>query len=147
MVDPKILVTIFGLVPFLAGVYFLFVWFSLQKWPVTTGKVKGSRLEKMLGTKHGGGRGMGMTSTYKPYVRYEYEVNGRIYSSKNIKIGIILSGIYVEKYVHRYPVHAEVDVHYNPKKPKQAFLETDLGFGVWLNLVIGIAFLILAQMV
>jgi hypothetical protein len=44
-------------------------------------------------------------------------------------------------------VHAEVDVHYNPNKLKQAYLETDLGVGVWLNLIIAIAFLILAQMV
>jgi hypothetical protein len=123
MVDPKTLVTIFGLVPFLIGVYFLYVWFSLQKWPVASGKAKGSRLEKLLGTKHGGGSGMGMTTTIKPYVRYEYEVDGRIYSSKNIKIGIVLSGNYVEKYVYRYPVHAEVDVHYNPNKLKQAYRE------------------------
>lgn len=138
---PQIAVVIFGLFPLLVGVHILFVWWRLQTWPVTRGKVKGSRLEKLLGTKHGGGQGMGMTSTYKPYVRYEYEVDGKTYSSKNIKTGMVLSGKYVKKYVLRYPVHSEVNVHYNPAKPKQCYLETDLGVGAWLNLGIGIFFI------
>lgn len=147
MIDPKTLILVFALVPLLSGFYFLYIWSSLQKWPVTKGKVKGSRLEKIIGSKHGGGTGMSMSTTYKPYVRYEYEIDGRIYSSKNIKIGIVLSGKYVQKYVDHYPVHSEVDVHYNPNKPKQAYLETGLGIGVWLNLAIGITFLVLYGMV
>lgn len=88
-----------------------------------------------------------MTSSYKPYVRYEYEVGGKTYSSKNIKVGLILLSIpfLAEETVKHYTVHSEVDVHYNPRKPNMAYLETDLGIGVWLNALGGIFFIVIGQ--
>lgn len=86
----------------------------------------------MPGTKHGGGNGMGMSSSFKASVRYEYVVGGKIYSSKNIKVGLLtFSGPYrAENYVSRYRAHNDVDVYYNPECPKMSYLEKDLGIGV-----------------
>ena len=144
----QIVFTILGLFPFLYGVYSFFVWTQLQNWPIAIGKVKGSRVEKMLGTRTGSSSSnLSMSSTYKPYVRFEYEVAGKIYSSKNIKVGLILLSmpLMADKIVDRYPVHSEIDVYYNPKRPNLAYLETDMGIGVWINILAGMFFLIAAQ--
>ena len=50
-----------------------------------------------------------------------------------------------DKIVDRYPVHSEIDVYYNPKRPNLAYLETDMGIGVWINILAGMFFLIAAQ--
>ena len=144
----QIVFTILGLFPLLYGAYSFYIWVNLQNWPIAAGKVKGSRLEKMLGTKYGSSsRNMSMSSTYIPYVRYEYEVDEKTYSSKNIKVGLILLSMpfMAEKMVDRYPVHSGVDVRYNPRRPKLAYLETDMGIGVWINILAGMFFLIAAQ--
>ena len=149
MSEFKIIFTFLGMIPILFSLYLLFIWFWLQKWPVTTGTVKGARVEKMLGTKHGGGNGMGMSSSFKAYVRYEYVVDGKIYSSKNIKVGLLtFSGpFWAESYVSRYRVHNNVDVYYNPKFPKMSYLEKDIGIGVWTSMLGGILFVFAGQMV
>jgi hypothetical protein len=65
-------------------------------------------------------------SGYLAVVEYEYEVDGKQYSSRVINIlGVGLDdpmGV-----IERYPVGAEVTVHYDPNDPAEAALETDIG--------------------
>ena len=87
------------------------------QWRTTPGRVLKSRVEVTGGEN----------TTVNPMILYEYEVNGRSYQSKQIRVGdaIMSSFSSPESYalVDRYPEGAAVTVRYDPNDPQQAALE------------------------
>ena len=69
----------------------------------------------------------GETTSVTPYVLYEYEVQGRVYQSTQIRAGdrFMQSGSARQAYdtVDRYPVGAIVTVYYDQANPAEAALE------------------------
>ena len=62
---------------------------------------------------------------------YQYQVNGRAYSSGKIRIGdfAIRSGSRAREIVSKYPEGKKVVVYYNPKNPTKAVLEPGMTRG------------------
>jgi hypothetical protein len=91
-------------------------------WPSTPGRVLESRVVESLSTDSDGDT----STTYKPYVKYEYSVIGATYTSDHIGIGPAVSSSNLRKAqdaVNRMPVGGTVTVFYNPDDPSDAVLE------------------------
>lgn len=76
-------------------------------------------------------------------ITYEYRVGNKTYRGSRIGIGEDLGDNDVEGKLARYPVGAQVTVHYNPSKPQQAVLETGAPEGIWRTMAILIGVLVL----
>jgi hypothetical protein len=102
-------------------------------WPVVPGRVTVSRVELRRSTEDGRAR-----TSYAPVVEFSYQVRGHSFSSRQIALGMQISGSQgsAEKVVNRYPAGAEVEVHYDPANPSQAALENPTGAS-WI--LLGIA--------
>ena len=91
-------------------------------WPTVTGEVKRSNV-----TVESNYHGSSHQSSYKAVVQYKYKVNGRSYTNDKILVGGQLQMALkkrAEGHCYNYPVKSEVEVHYNPDNPAEAFLET-----------------------
>jgi uncharacterized protein DUF3592 len=79
---------------------------------------------------------------YQPYVKYAYEVEGRSYTHD--KVSYALQGLkseIVQQELDAMP--AEVDVHYDPANPQEAYLKTHTPtIGRWLIIGGSIAFVL-----
>ena len=87
-------------------------------WPMVKGEVKQSNVVVERGHR---------TSTYKAIVQYKYKVKSRSYTNDKILVGGQLQMALkkrAEGHCQHYPVKSEVEVHYNPDNPAEAFLET-----------------------
>ncbi len=91
---------------------------AAQAWPSTTGTVIVSHVQS--------GR-RGRSGTTYPVVGYQYEVNGKTYTSNTIKAGEQYMNVRVigqaQASVARYPIGAAVTVYYNPANPVESALE------------------------
>ena len=62
-----------------------------------------------------------------PVVVYQYQVNGKPYTGQVIKAGEQFFSVRIygdaQKTIARYPVGAQVMVHYNPENPQESALE------------------------
>jgi len=86
-------------------------------WPTTNGTVRESAIETR--TEVNGKR------TFTASVRYDYQVNGRFYDSRQISFADAGSSTRssVDAIVARYPINAAVTVHDNPEDIQTAVLE------------------------
>lgn len=86
-------------------------------WPTVPGTVVSSQVQTVRGTESG--------VSYEPHVVYTYTVDGQTYTGDKLNFSAWRSTGKAEpqKKVDAYPVGAEVSVHYNPKKPREAVLE------------------------
>ncbi|MDF2117056.1 DUF3592 domain-containing protein [Roseiarcaceae bacterium H3SJ34-1] len=99
-------------------------------WPFVRGKIVSSGTEAVRKMEDG------RTNTYySPAVEYAYRVNGADYRSRQINLGVTVSGSQVaaEKQAARYKPGSEVDVHYDPKNPSNAALENPTSYN-WIIL-------------
>jgi flagellar basal body-associated protein FliL len=77
---------------------------------------------------------------YQPVVQYTYQVNGLTYNGGKISFGAnSFDYNTAQSKVGKYPVGAQVVVHYNPINPGEAVLETQAA-GSKIFLIIGIIF-------
>ncbi len=93
-----------------------------QYWPMVKGEVKQSNV-----TVESNWNVSSRSRTYKAVVQYKYKVNRRSYTNDKILVGGQLQMALkkrAEGHCQNYPVKSEVDVHYNPDNPAEAFLET-----------------------
>lgn len=97
-------------------------------WPVVPGEVTVSRVEERSSSDEGRSR-----RTYAAVVEFTYEVGGLSFSSRQIALGLEMSGSRsaADKITARYPLGATVEVHYDPANPSQAALENPTGMS-WL---------------
>lgn len=89
-------------------------------WPVVPGEIVESRVEERGSLDSGPTR-----RTYVPIVEFRYEVGGQSYASRQVAIGLVVSGsrAIANRVVGRYPIGAKVEVHYDPANPSEAALE------------------------
>jgi hypothetical protein len=98
---------------------------SSRSWPCTNGKIISSELEE------GSDYDIGSGPTYRARIRYRYVVEGtacestrlwfqhRWFSGRKLTAEAIRAG---------YPVGKAVTVHYDPRRPRIAVLETGISF-------------------
>jgi len=103
-------------------------------WPSVRGKIVSSGIESFKE------RNDSRTTTYyTAAVEFAYQVHGVDFRSRQIKLGVAVSGSQsaAEKVAARYPEGSEVDVHYDPANPSSAALENPTGF-TWVLLAIAL---------
>ena len=112
-----------------------------ENWPSVTGKIIESRIEKTT-SRDADNRSH---DSWQPVIRYEYEVGGRGYVSKQVAFFSFYSrdtlqvgrstytpGLEAsDSTINKYPVGEIVEVFYNPRRPKTAVLENGLIIGVF----------------
>jgi hypothetical protein len=112
------------------------VWLAIRsrQWPQTSGKITHSHKEAA------GNR-------YRVLLEYEYTVKGYRYTSHilsflDLFVLFFMNGERSKRAANhvtaKYPVNAEVTVHYDPKNPKRAVLETE----IWNSNVVVIAMIL-----
>lgn len=112
---------------------------AMQEWPATTGVIRESTVREIAGE---GDEGW----DHVPYIRYEYEVNGRPYVGSSLAAGLMNTGAGEEaarQFVRDYPVGSTVTVWYNPRDPRQSAIEKRVGAS-GASIVIGSVLLILS---
>ncbi|MGX1785532.1 DUF3592 domain-containing protein [Bosea sp. NPDC055332] len=89
-------------------------------WPVTQGEIVSSVVEQRHSTENGKTR-----RAYLPVVEFAYSVGGNRLHSRQVKLGLEVSGSesLAQGIVDRYPAGAPVEVHYDPQDPSNAALE------------------------
>jgi len=109
-------------------------------WPSVRGAVTGGRIRQKTS-----GVGDEESVTFVPVVEFQYEIGSKTYTASGP--GLIETGYgsrsRAEKVLARYPAGAAVEVHYNPAKPAQAFLEFSSTLA-WIMLGVGLAILAVA---
>ena len=122
-----------GFVFLVIGVIFLIVGVvaakrakAAQSWPVIPGIVVNSTVVEHESTDSEGDRSV----TYEPLVEYSYNVMGQAFNAKRIAFGANRFNYkQAAEIAARYPAGAQVNVHYNPDKVKDATLETSAAGG------------------
>jgi hypothetical protein len=96
-----------------------------HNWPSVKGRIVKSEVESYIKRDNGRDRTM-----YSPLVEYIYRVNDREYRSRQIRFSMTVSGgeAFARKEAARYPVGAEVVVHYDPDNFSSAALEGPGGY-------------------
>src|SRR5262249_58179496 len=77
---------------------------------------------------------------FKPSITYVYEINGRKYRGGRVTVAIPLSSNISwlsRRTLAKYPVGTLVDVHYNPKNPRESVLHPSSGHVVRLLIAAG----------
>lgn len=91
---------------------------AAQSWSSTMGTVIASTIQV---------RRTGKSRSEIPVVVYQYQVNGKPYTGQVIKAGEQFFNVRLmgdaQKTIARYPVGAQVMVHYNPENPQESALE------------------------
>ena len=108
-------------------------------WPTAQGRIVESRLIESTSTDSDG-----MTSTsYKPSIRYTYEVGGKKYQGDRLNrgMGMAYDAGTARGIMARYPMDGAVTVYYNPAAPAEAALETTARGGTVIKIV-GIVLLV-----
>ncbi len=99
---------------------------AMKKWPKVAGRIVRSEVIKTVQRTHR----MGQYSAsdrqeymYAPRIVYSYQAGGNAFEGDNIGwSGSANTPALAEKYVGRYPLHAEVQVFYNPDDPTRSTL-------------------------
>jgi hypothetical protein len=91
---------------------------SAQSWASTSGMVLMSTVQT---------RRSGRSVSTFPVVVYQYDVNGKAFQGKTIKVGEQYLNVRIlgqaQETADRYPVGATVNVYYNPANPAESALE------------------------
>ena len=105
-------------------------WLALRRaadavnWPCAKGTIEGSEVRPS-------GRGY-----YAPQVSYSYAVEGTVFTGDAIQsTRIVGSETDAGAIAARYPVGAEIDVRYNPRRPESSMLELGPGAARWRMIV------------
>lgn len=109
-------------------------------WPSVRGAVTGGSIRQKTS-----GVGEEETVAFVPVVEFQYEIGSKTYAASGpgfIETGYGSRGR-AEKVLARYPSGAAVEVHYNPAKPAEAFLESSNTLA-WIMLGVGLAILAVA---
>ncbi|HYX03914.1 MAG TPA: DUF3592 domain-containing protein [Reyranella sp.] len=104
-------------------------------WPLVRGTILQSGTEKVESRVENRRQ-----IVHVPVVEYRYRVSDVDYVSRQIKLGVKISGSqrYAAGVAARYPEGGTVDVHYDPANPSSAALENPTGMS-WLLLVVALA--------
>ena len=143
------IIVLIGVCAFIGIISFLAGWNSMKKnqaaagWPTVMGKIVGSTLETYVSYDDDGDA----RTMFRPLVTYEYEVEGEVYTSSQVKVGGFSSSNLEgseRKKLAAYPVGGAVEVRYDPFNPQDALLEFNpakINFGMAIGILSGIAML------
>ena len=94
-------------------------------WQTTTGKIIASEVTHGPQTERGGTRA---APKFYPEIKYEYVVNGAMFSSERRGIGgeIGMAENAARTIAERYAVGSDVTVYYDPARPAEALLEQQI---------------------
>lgn len=110
-----------------------------MNWPSVTGKVLETRLIESTNIDSDGDS----STIYRPYIRYEYEVDDVTYTNDKIDLGMVVSTSGTKKaqeILSRFSLGSSVLVYVNPNDPADSVLEQKASTSGLL--VIGIAMLV-----
>ncbi|BBO76640.1 hypothetical protein DSCW_40570 [Desulfosarcina widdelii] len=110
-------------------------------WPSTQGTITSSGVSKRT-TRDSNHRNR---TTYTPKVNFQYQVDGRQYTSSRIAFGTGDTGgseKWARKVVNKYPVGKTVTVHYKPQDPQYGVLESGITWRSIIFLLAGAVFFI-----
>ena len=82
---------------------------------------------------------------YVPVVRYEYQVGGELYEGKRISFGsepTFVTRQKAQQFLEGFQIEQEIDVFYNPDKPKETVLVQKMR-SMTAALIVGIVLIIL----
>lgn len=134
--DVLVLTTGLGAFLLLFGLVWLRDGLRERRWPTVVGTVVASAVESFRTLSAGSGGTKTHVTMYRASILYSYEVDGRRYSSRQVRREELAGGEdLVRSTVAKFPAGSSVPVHYNPSNPADAVLETSpvLGFVVlWL---------------
>jgi hypothetical protein len=108
-------------------------------WPTAQGTIRSSSVSKRT-TRDSNHR---TRTTCYPKVGFQYQVDGRNYTSSRIAFGTGDTGgsaKWARKIVNKYPVGKTVMVYYNPQDPQYGVLESGITWRSIIFLLAGIAF-------
>jgi hypothetical protein len=108
-------------------------------WPSAQGAITSSGISKRISTDSDHRK----RTTYYPKVGFQYQVDGRRYTSSRIAFGTGDTGgsaKWARKVVNQYPVGKTVAVYYNPQDPQYGVLESGITWRSIIFLLAGIAF-------
>jgi hypothetical protein len=99
---------------------------SKSSYPAITGKVLHTSVREEVDESDTDGGVNTRTVTYHPVIRYTYSVDGKAY--ENDRYSVLEDGRYsdwesAQEFVSKFPVGGNVTVYYNPKSPKDSFLD------------------------
>ncbi len=104
-------------------------------WPITQGRIIHSEIRSSSDDDG---------TTYKPIVRFTYQVRGQEFRSNKVFFGdgdIYTSNIkYSRRITQKYPRGKNVKVFYHPSKPQQSVLEAGLNKKSFIQLTFGALF-------
>jgi hypothetical protein len=102
----------------IGGIFMAYRARQTLRWPAANGVVTGGEI-KHIYTKNGG-------NSYKPIVRYKYEVNNSSFSGDRLRL---FSGthLFPEKVLEEYPKGIRVTVYYDPKDAAKSVLLPGVG--------------------
>jgi hypothetical protein len=128
-----------GIATFYFGMNNYKMYKASKSWPSVKGTVTESRVAIRQTESDGK-----MINMYYPKVVYHYFVNDTSFTNNKISFGEYGTDKrkHANKVIGKYPVNSEVTVYYNPKNPQEAVLERKAGFGNYLTLGVGLAFIL-----
>jgi hypothetical protein len=103
-------------------------------WPVTRGRIVSAGVDRISSLD------ADSTDRFKPSITYAYEVNGRRYGGGRVTVAIPFGSNVSwlsRRTLAKYPVGTDVDVHYNPKNPRESVLHPWSGHVVRLLIAAG----------
>lgn len=109
-----------------------------KSWPTTEGKVISSEVDSRFSRSKGGTRSRHKTN-YSAKVLFEYDVDGKTYTSDKVSLAEYSSSVRSEaqQVVDKYPVNESVIVYYDPTNPEIAILEPGKLGGIVIPFIIG----------
>jgi hypothetical protein len=128
----------FGLMAVAIGAMGVFADAASNNWPVTDGVITSSEVE--VWGHH--------PIMYRPSITYQYTIGGQEFTCSQVSSGATFySGNGLEQaseIVEKYPVGSIVQVHYNPRNPANAVLETQTEQINYIPLIIGVVMVSIA---
>lgn len=139
---PVLPLTIIGLILIVTSARSLWKSHRAKQWAETIGKILNVKVEER--SIKGRNRKL-----YQIVVSYEYVVNGKRHQSQQLFAGdngVANSRVLTEQRLRNYQPKADVNVYYNPDKPKEALIEREIDSTTYSLLAIG-SVLLLAGLV
>jgi hypothetical protein len=104
------------------------------RWPTAEGTIISAQVQTRRTRKRG--------TVHRPFVKYQYQVDGESYTANTLSYGNWYTTIgrsSADEKVKQYPAGSAVQVHYNPRKPAEAILESKSGVA-WMLFAMGTVF-------
>ncbi|HDS08103.1 MAG TPA: DUF3592 domain-containing protein [Bacteroides sp.] len=137
----SLFVSLIGLVMIVSALLSMYKARKTEFWRQATGKVLESDVAKNIRSTGGNTK----TTTYRPEICYNYQVDDQEYVSDRIGVtGSYSSSSPAKAYriTTKYPVDKEVTVYYDPNKPDQSVLETGVTKEIHTMRTVGIVLMI-----